>query len=238
MRVSMAGVDLFGREVPAPPSLSTTIWLRNPNHISADVSEVITRAKQMFESHKAAEQLWKLIENLDESLEATRYHQRQFLARYRIVEEHYLNTPVSGSAQVDFVMGDVPLKCELEALLIRSRSSLDALAQLASKALGREPEKFGAFATSVRKGRKIPNSDEIDSLIKKHEAWLNTDRDHRNKIAHDGQLQHFNGLRIGSRGIDAAKLLEEDAVSYGLQLWTRLLLFTTELLSILEKSRS
>jgi hypothetical protein len=243
LKLEISGVDVYGREVPVPPELSSTISLNNPNQLSREVTELMNELLVITEPHvrdfEHGKKLGELLTNLADALEAVRYHQRQFLARYRIVQNHYGKSDVTGSAQIQIVFNDRPLQCEFEAVVIRTRTVLDSAAHIALFLYGQAPDKFGALCNLLKKNaRRFINGHNALKLIEDNKTWVLSDRAYRDSIVHQGQLRSFQGLKIGVHGIDVARVEKDDTVQYCLEVWPKIITFTRKLLLLTSGSRS
>lgn len=241
LKLRLTGVDQHGREFGVPSELTSTIHLNNPNQLSPEVSELMARLVQLVgpvEDLEGTKAVGELLGSVEDALEAVRYHQRQYLVRYRTVYAHYSHMDATGSEQLRVVFNDRPLQYEFEALVIRARAVLDALGHLALRILGQKPDKFGAFCKYVQKqGRKLRNPEPILRLISDNESWLVPDRDFRDMIVHRGQLRPFRSVRVGVQGIDVARVEKDDTVEYSLNVWPRILGFAQNLMELVNEAR-
>ena len=242
IKLQISGLNPYGQTIGVPPELTSTISLKNPNQISPEVIEMMERLMEMVtrvrENAAASSEVGDFIQNLEDALEAVRYHQRQFLARYRIVQSHYADADVTGSDRIRIVFNDRPLQYEFEAVVIRARAALDAAGHLALWFCGQKPDKFGAFCSFLKKnGRKIRNAQQISELIALNEPWLIPDRDYRDMIVHKGQLRQFRSLQVSVTGIDVARLENDDTVEYCLRVWPRIIEFTEKLIVLMSEQR-
>jgi hypothetical protein len=242
LKIQIKGRDQYGRELGIPSELTSTISLKNPNQLSREVSELMAklvgRTGPAVTDVQTAHGWGELLTDLEDALEAVRYHQRQYLTRYRIVQAHYSQLAVTGSQQLQVVFDDRPLQCEFEAVVIRARAVLDASGHLALYLWGQKPDKFGAFCKFVQKqGRKLHNPEQILALISENERWLLPDRDYRDMIVHRGQLRPFRGVKVGVQGVDVARVEKDDTVEYCLKLWPKIIDFTGRLMELVIEAR-
>jgi len=225
LHVARQGIGRYvGRPGLLPPNLSVTSTLKNPHQMDADVEAIMDLLAALLEGcgsrfdRDAAGKVWH---SLEDNLYATRYHQRQYLFRHRIVHERTLSSTMAGSKQIELIFSDVPLKTELEAVVVRSRSTLDAVGAIGLGCLNKSGDKFGAFRSHAMSAAcSGERGERLRRIFTKHEKWLEEGRELRNVITHGGHVHNFRGVKSGVAGIDPARLERDDAAEYVLSMWS------------------
>jgi hypothetical protein len=249
IRMSMEGVQLarlgIGRYMsfaaPMPEKLSLTTTLKNPHQFDEDVEVVMGLLQALLESprkprfdEKEAGRVWQ---SLEDNLYAARYHQRQYLFRHRLVHERTLEAAMSGSKQIELIFSDVPLRSELEAVVLRSRSTLDTVGNIGMACFKQKGGKFGAFYHFAQSSRRTgKRADQLRVVCAAHEKWLEDGKNLRDAIAHGGHMHNFRGVKAAVAGIDPARLERDDASEYVLSMWSNLLRFVTDIFKGLQES--
>lgn len=237
LNVQIHGVDSFGRVIPVPRDLTTTLTLNQPHHVDYCVTEAL---KPWFEAFrrkveglpsgamlKGLNSVSGLESNLSDSLTATRYHQRQFLCRFEAVDARHRQASAKGNDQLQIVFSDLPLKCELEAFLIRATGSLDALAQLVGLILTGKQRTFWTLVQKLeqkRSGIPTPLQQELSAVFREHSSWVAESKKYRNAIVHEADFKEFQGPRLSITGISSACIAEDDAAAFVIRAWSSLLL--------------
>jgi hypothetical protein len=240
-RFSMQGISVLGNlgfPTPIPAKLTLTTTLNNPHQIDADVEKMMELLSTTFTSVQrslARERQDELWSNLKDALEATRYHQRQYIFRHRLLHEKASESRMRGSPQIEVIFNDVPLNAELQAVLVRSRAALDTLGDIALTCLGQKGEKFGGLWTFVKTDRatKVPQGKVLRRVFAEHNRWLEDGKRLRDCIAHGRKVQEFRGMKAAVSGVDPARLIKDDAAGYTISLWRRLIGFVDEILRVL-----
>lgn len=235
LNVQLHGVDVFGRLVPVPRALTATLTLNQPHHVDSCVEDALQGWREAV-GHKvklippaailkALKSVSTLEANLSDSLTATRYHQRQFLRRFQAVDARHGQALAKGSEQLQIIFQDLPLKCELEAFLIRASGSLDALAQLIGLILTGKQRTFGVLVQILqKKGTTAAElQKELVAIFQTHSAWIAESKKYRNAIVHEAEFDTFQAPKLSTRGISSACVAEDDAAAFVIGVWANLL---------------
>lgn len=236
IRLSAEGVyvpDLRSSSIVAipaslPEKLSITSTLKNPFQLDPDVEETmellfgLLEAREKEVGRDVAGRLWSDLEN---GLYATRYHQRQYIVRHRAIYAHSAKATVTGSGQIELIWHDVPLKAELEAVLLRSRGVLDTVGRIALTTLGKKGDKFGALWSFVKSPgiKRVPKGPELGRILSTYERWLETGKKLRDAVAHGGSTKEFRGPKVGIAGVDPARMQRDDAGEYVISMWREMI---------------
>jgi hypothetical protein len=240
LNVQLHGVDVFGRLVPVPSDLTATLTINQLHHVDPCVqdalrvwTEVVGEKVKLMPPDtmlKALNSVSALESNLSDSLTATRYHQRQFLCRFNAVNVRHGQACAQGSEQLQIVFQDLPLKCELEAFLVRATGSLDALAQMIGLILTGKQRTFGVLIqkleTKGTTGAELRK--ELSSIFKKHSAWITESKRYRNAIVHEAEFDKFQAPKLSTHGISSACVAEDDADAFIIRVWANLLQMVRE----------
>lgn len=234
IRVEMHGVGSFGQLVRVPSDLSAVLTMHQPHQVDTSIRDALDPWQEAFGAQirglapdvalKSLNSVSGLEANLDDSLHAARYHQRQFLCRFRDVDARHRQSRTTATAQLEIVMNDLPLRCEIEAFLVRVSSSLDALGQLLGLILTGKPKKWGEFVTSLPKRRDIDSALRfaLQDIIDQQAGWMAEARNYRHAIVHEAELAPFRGPAFGAHGVASAAVAKEDAGDFVLRIWTNL----------------
>jgi hypothetical protein len=240
MNVQLHGVDIFGRLVPVPRDLTATLSINQPHHVDACVQDALRVWTEAVGEKiklvppammlKALKSVSPLESNLSDSLTATRYHQRQFLCRFQAVDARHGRARVRGSEQLQIVFQDLPLKCELEAFLIRATGSLDTLAQMIGLILTGKQRTFVVLSQLLEKKATVGEElqKELSAIFKKHSAWISESKKYRNAIVHEAEFDTFQAPKLSTHGISSASVAEDDASAFVIRVWANLLAMMRE----------
>lgn len=235
LNVQLHGVDIFGRRVPVPRELTATLTINQPHHVDSCVEKALRGWREALDQKvklipptallKALKSISALEANLSDSLTATRYHQRQFLCRFQAVDARHGQALAKGSEQLQIVFQDLPLKCELEAFLIRVSGSLDALAQMIGLILTGKQRTFGVLIQKLqKKGTTAAElQKELSAIFQTHSAWIDESKKYRNAIVHEAEFDTFRAPKLSTQGISSACVAEDDAAAFVIGVWANLL---------------
>jgi len=152
------------------------------------------------------------------ALLAARYHQRQFIWRWRFLHNKYLlnrHRPADSATEVR--IDDLPLRFELQALLLAVDSSLDVTWRLISLLNGQKPDDHQKFRIKVEKHpERFPY---LAQATLTHRQWF-ADLIHlRNAIAHEGLLEEFLGFGYRGQNLANPSVGSRNAQHFSIQLW-------------------
>lgn len=175
------------------------------------------------------------ISQLEDSLYATRYHQRQFLFRLGRVysEQSFAFTPPRGNVAI--IINDVPLKVEFEAFLLRVTSTLDAIIKSICTINELKATNFTDFTKSLRKRHLNPNLlDRFDCILRHEDAWIKPLKKLRNDVAHEGESKVFRGVTHRGLLIKDAEIANVPAGGYVIKTWQQLLALVADVIHVQE----
>jgi hypothetical protein len=221
---------------PLPSDLSIEFTINQPHQLDPDVGGITDGIADSMRLVLPAENLMQageLLGNLTDALHAVRYHQRQYLVRLRMIANRHDAIRGSASQQMSVFFNDYPLTFEIEALVSRFRTSLDAAAHLLALCLGRKPQKYGELATWIQKQRSLPPkvATGLQEALKTYDAWVKRVSDYRHAVAHEGRLKEHKSMGFGAHGVMTARLAEDDAADFVIIIWPKLLAFLKSLFS-------
>lgn len=234
VNVRLEGVGIFGQRVPVPSELTATLTLNQPHHVDPSVhtalhhwNEAIFLKVKLLAPQVALARLRtpsNLLSNLDDSLHATRYHQRQFLCRLRTVNRRHALGTARGSEQLQIIFNDLPLRCELEAFLLRVSGSLDALGQILGLLVTGKGRTYGELLRTVRNKREINPTlrTELTDIFSEHLAWIEEARTYRHAIVHRAEFTEFRGPIMRNQGMGTPVVGERDASDFAMHVWGQL----------------
>lgn len=240
LNVQLHGVDVLGRLVPVPRALTATLTLNQPHHVDSCVEDALRGWREAVGQKvklippaailKALKSVSTLEANLSDSLTATRYHQRQFLCRFQAVDARHGQALANGSEQLQIIFQDLPLKCELEAFLIRATGSLDAFAQMIGLILTGKQRTFHVLVEKLqKKGTTTAELQrELSAIFHKHSAWIAESKKYRNAIVHEAEFEKFRAPKLSTQGISSACVAEDDAAAFVIGVWANLLRMVRE----------
>jgi hypothetical protein len=249
-RFEMAGVDGLGRLVPVPKSLEATISINQPHHLDESIDEALEPFRKALKRKTqllppdallpALNSISSLENSLSDGLYAARYHQRQFSRRYVVVDAHHRASKTSGSGQLQVAINDLPMRCELEAFLLRARGSLDALAQFLGTLLLREGCTFVQLLKRMEKKAAMsrPLRDELQTILREQQSWIDESRRYRDGIVHEATFEDFCVPTLGVHGISSAAVATNTADRFVIRLWGQLIGLVRRVNEILDKHSS
>jgi hypothetical protein len=234
LKVEMTGVGIWGQRVPLPNEITATLTINQPHQLDPavqaalhDWTEALFLKVKLLTPHAAIKRLRtpsNLLSNLDDSLHATRYHQRQFICRFRVVNERHAQRKNAGSEQLQLIFNDLPLRCELESFLLRTSGTLDALGQFLGLVVTDKQRTYGDLL------RVVKNKREIDDVMRKalidvfdeNNDWIEEAKSYRHAIVHRAEFTEFRGPMLGARGIGPAAIGTRDAADFAIYVWGQL----------------
>lgn len=223
-------VDVFGRQMPLPADFTVTTVVNLPQQLDRTIEriadEVRRAVRPLAEDAPPAQLEWvercgRLISNQQDALYALRYHQRQFFSRLRVVttQQTSIFEPPRGNVVLRF--DDKPLRYELEAFLVRVRTTMDAVAKLVSFLLGRKPRTYGKLCqlleTDVSLDAQIRRR--IRTILKANDTWISAASDLRNKIVHEADFDGFEGVGHDRTLFLDARLGDVNAGAFCIRVW-------------------
>jgi hypothetical protein len=208
--LNVEAVDTSGRIVPPPKGLRVEVDFHIPHQLDPDIERIkklvhdapsrLIRDREPL-APDTAQFDWIVnfgykAERVADALYAVRYHQREFFARLRIVttQQAFAFSPPSGESRLG--IDDHPLRFELEAMVVRATSVLDALAKYALYGWNRQPENWGALVKKLDKDKSIPEKTraELHRLRKFHAKWLQDLTAMRHLIVHEATFPAFRPM--------------------------------------------
>lgn len=236
----MQGYTPDGRILGVPSSLKLSVGLRNPFQIDQAVEEITTAlaeavlARRITDPHDIHEprvkELSRLTENVSEVLYAFRYHQQQCIYRSEVIREAAKFATITGGTQISIEQNDNPLRFELESVIIRLRSTHDAVAHLLFSVLGQKPQTFGKLhANLINNPRKSALHADLAAVLKKHTRWIERARNIRDPLVHQGELAGYAGTRMSADGIKLSAMQEEGVSEFCIGAWQHLRGFFSDL---------
>jgi len=163
------------------------------------------------------------VRRLSETIYAARYHQLQFLFRLRRVvgQQTFAFSPPRGNVVVR--IKDRPLQAELEALLIRLSSTLDAMAKVLC-ILGKWSENNGSFNKLLKYLANVSRGGDgtearLLRVLRQHESWAQEVKQLRNAVAHEGTTDQFVSVSHEGLLIHDAKLAGVRAGDFAVRTW-------------------
>lgn len=235
LKVELKALDERGMEVRLPKDLSAEASLKPPHQLDGEVEAIIDSTYENLGDDLGHLKTW--VRSADgfasfsafghkegavfDSLYAVRYHQQQFFARLRLVsaEQLFATEAVRGPNTIRIL--DVPLECELEAFLLRTRGLLDALAKAATFALGKKERTHGAFQAFLRTDQSL--SEGIRNAIRKayeaHRNWIEQVDEIRNAVLHDGEFRGFTPIAHQHGRVVDAEVGGVRAGGFAIRVW-------------------
>jgi hypothetical protein len=234
LKVEMEGVGIWGQRVPVPDELTATLTLNQPHQLDPVVhsalhawTEALFLKVRLLTPHDAIKRLRtpsNLLSNLDDSLHATRYHQRQFICRFRVVNDRHAQRNNAGSERLQIIFNDLPLRCELEAFLLRTSGTLDALGQFLGLVVTGKQRTYGDLLRVVKNKREIDDAVRISliEVFNENTGWIEEAKSYRHAIVHRAEFNEFRGPILGGEGIGPAVIGERDAADFAIYVWGQL----------------
>lgn len=171
--------------------------MRNPNQIFHVIDIMIHNAVERMVGTSYSEiQLTDACHQLNvifDLLYSIRYHQRQFLFRLRLLHlQQLFNKPVTGNPSI--IMIDIPLRCELEAFISKTRSLLDVSAKLISCVMEPKKQKHGDLLKHLEASHSKGIKKDLHDLYKQYNEWIKLLKPLREHIQHDGTFSEFRSF--------------------------------------------
>ena len=219
--------------LPWPRGWKPFVSLNQPSQVDEEIEGIamdLLRAGAppgIDDPHELIEALRPLsmsVRRLSEAIYAARYHQLQFLFRLRKVfgQQTFAFSPPRGNVVVR--INDRPLQAELEALLIRLSSTLDAMAKVLC-ILGKWSENNGSFnkllkyLANVSRGRDSAEA-RLLKVLRQHESWAQEVKQLRNAVAHEGTTDQFVPVSHEGLLVHDAKVAGVRAGEFALRTWS------------------
>lgn len=229
--------DQLGRRVRVPEKMEFEVSANVPHQFDRQlehVNDVLMHSADPPPDGEAMEWIKRfggLVANTVDALYAVRYHQQQFFSRLRIVasKQAFGFEPPKGNMTVR--INDQPLRFELEAFLVRLKTSLDATSRLTSFLMHQNPRTYGALWKLVESNRELPGGsrDSVRSVLQENKSWVDEAARLRNAIVHESSFGAFRG--VGNQGplLLDAEIAGKDAGEFCIFAWKRLLQMTPQL---------
>lgn len=172
------------------------------------------------------------LSQLEDSLYAARYHQRQFLFRLGRVysEQAFAFTPPRGN--VGIVINDIPLKVEFEAFLLRVTSTLDSIIKSICTINELKIVNFSDFSNNLRKLQNSPLRDKFGCIICHEASWIKPLKKLRNAVAHEGECSIFRGVAHRGLLVNDAEIAGVPAGGYVIKTWQQLLTLIADVMRV------
>jgi hypothetical protein len=175
MNIDCRLVDDFGHPIYLGCSLETQITIRNPHQINKVIEDYCQNTSRLISSKvdpAKAHQVYLLLQELGNSLNATKYRQQQLLFRYQLLYgEHVFALEVNGNANVE--VEDIPLRVEFEDYVSKVRTTLDVLARFVSVNIDGKKRNNGNLCTYLKTYKGKANmTGQLEELYCHFEPWM------------------------------------------------------------------
>ncbi|GIM48488.1 hypothetical protein DNHGIG_40370 [Collibacillus ludicampi] len=180
------------------------------------------------------EQYFKHLDALWDVLHAVRYHQRNFLFRLRklIIEYSVDFSMVQPGEGVEITYDDVPLRLELESMILRLISTLDVFAKIAGTLMGKgfnQDKDLWSYLLATHKNKNRPVSSALYEIYTKY-SWIRDLKGIRNAITHDAIFLGYTGMKFQDTLFSMPYVNELKSDHFAFRVWKELLQMTREIL--------